>query len=194
MGRIMKFLRAIFLPNPARELEAVVRELGKLSENIKPLLVSTDWCAALVSFFGLVSPWHDRGLYDLADKLEQVNWRGQHNWTIKQLYQLQFMFRHAGRNMYGMNRTKRGEVVTEDNVYLGGVFGVWTFTVAQFRKGRDEPKNPWKGGIWDDEYLKDKNTLDMVSDYQARPFVQEHGKAIIEAVQALRNPVHSKVS
>ena len=189
------FLKAMFGVNPVQELEVVIRELNMLGENIKPLLRKSDRCTALVAFFNLTSPWHDRGLHSLITKLQQVNWRGQYDSTIEQLRQLQSLFEQSGRNPYGWNRTKPGEAVTEHNVYLGNVFGVWTFTIAHFREGQDRPKNPWKLGDWNCKYLEDKNDFDMVSDYQARPFVQKNGKAIIEAVEVLcRGKVHSKAA
>ena len=186
MKRISMFLKAMFAVNPAQELEAVIRELNTLVENIKPLLHKSDRCTALVAFFNLISPWHDRGFHNLITKLQQVNWHGQYDSRIEQLRRLQSMFEQSGRHEYGWNRTKQGEVVTEHNVYLGNVFGVWTFTIAHFRGGQDRPKNPWKGGGFDCKYLEDKNDFDMASDYQARPFVQKNGKTIIEAVKALQ--------
>lgn len=178
------FLKAMFAVNPAQELEAALGELNTLAENIRPLLRNSDRCAALVAFFNLTSPWHDRGLHGLIAKLQQVNWRGQYDSTIEQLRQLQSLFEQSGRHEYGWNRTKPGEVVTEHNVYLGNVFGVWTFTIADFRKDTNKPKNQWKGGGFDCKYLEDKNDFDMVSDYQARPFVQKNGKAIIEVIES----------
>ena len=188
------FLKAVFAVKPAQELEAVVRELNMLAENIKPLLGKSDRCTALVAFFNLTSPWHDRGLHGLITKLQQVNWRGQYDSAIEQLRRLQSMFEQSGRHEYGWNRTKPGEVVTEHNVYLGNVFGVWTFTVAHFRESKDRPKNPWKGGGFDCRYLEDKNDFDMVLDYQARPFVQKNGKAIIEVIEVLQGKAHAKVA
>jgi len=85
---------------------------------------------------------------------------------------------------YGWNRTKPGEVVTEEDVYLGNVFAIWTFTIARFRAGQCEPPVSWGG--WSCDYLEGKNTFQVVSDYQARPFVQKNGKAIISAIQALK--------
>jgi len=43
----------------------------------------------------------------------------------------------AGRNPYGINRTKSGEQVTEHNVYFGNIFGLWTGTVAKFEACED---------------------------------------------------------
>ena len=189
MTRIWMFLKAIFPVSPAQELATVIRELNTLSENIKPLIGQADRCAALVALFNLTSPWHDRGLHSLIARLQRVNWRRKHDSTIEQLCQLQSLFEQSGRHSSGWNRTKVGEMVTEDNVYLGNVFGVWTFPIAHFREGQDMPKNPWKGGGFSCQYLKDKNSFDMVSDYQARPFVQRKGKAIIETVEALAKAV-----
>ncbi len=140
-----------------------------------------------MAFFNLTSPWHDRGLHGLVAKLQQVNWRGQYDTTIEQLRKLQSLFEQSGRNPYGWNRTKPGEDVTEQNVYLGNVFGIWTLTIAKFREDQNGPKNPWKGGGWNCEHLEDKNYFDVVSDYQARPFVQKNGKAILKAIKAIED-------
>lgn len=188
------FLKALFAVNPAKELETVLGELDELAKNLKPLINMSDRCSALVAFFNLTSPWHDRGLLGVISMLEEANWKGRYDSMIEQLRELHALFEHTGRSPHGWNRTKCGEIVTEHNVYLGNVFGVWTFTIAHFRKGQYEDKNPWRGGAWECRYFEDKNIFDVVSDYQARPFVQKNGKAIIKAIESLRSEALLKVA
>lgn len=184
VNMMIRFFKAMFAVNIAQELRVIVGELQTLAERIESLLTAQDRCSALVAFFNLTSPWHDRGLQGIIKRLESVNWRGQYDPTIEQLQVLQDLFQHSGRSPYGWNRTKPGEVVTEHDVYLGNVFGVWTFSIARFRVGQCEPPVSWGG--WSCDYLEGKNTFQVVSDYQARPFVQKNGKAIISAIQALK--------
>lgn len=197
MTRMKMFLKALFAVNPAQELKRVTRDLSILADDIQLLLHPSrlDRCAVLVEFFGLTSPWHDRGLHGLVAKLQQVNWRGQYDATIEQLRQLQSLFEQSGRNPYGWNRTKPGEDVTEQNVYLGNIFGIWTFTIAHFRADQNDCKNPRKSSGWECKNLENKNAFEVVSEYQARPFVQKNGKAILKAIKAIEDSeILSKVA
>lgn len=44
----------------------------------------------------------------------------------------------AGRDMHGHNRTENGEEVSKDNLYFGDVAGIWTFTVAEFERVKND--------------------------------------------------------
>ncbi len=136
MFSFKKLLAAIFNSSPAEELGAIVKELNDLVKKFE-YVYAQESLVALVTFFNLTSPWHDRGLRDLIERLEQVNWRGQYSSMIEQLGHLHALFEKSGRSKHGWNRTKKGEEVTEENVYLGNTNGIWTFKIADFRKGGD---------------------------------------------------------
>jgi len=121
----------------------------------------------IVQFFGLVSPWQDRGLADILTAFHSVNY-GQYDEVIRLLNQLTVHFARAGRSPYGWNRTSKGQEVTENNVYLGNIYGLWTKEVSFWKTQKDTPKGGW--GFSGMEHL---SVYDVVSN-QAREFMRSH--------------------
>lgn len=70
----------------------------------------------LVHVFDLVSVWED--------------WAVSGESTLPEAVKL--YVQKLGRDKHGVNRTKRGERVTPEKVYLGGEDGFWTFTVTEW--------------------------------------------------------------
>ncbi|MGV8172160.1 MAG: hypothetical protein ACP5OA_05720 [Candidatus Woesearchaeota archaeon] len=50
----------------------------------------------------------------------------------------------SGRDIYGMNRTKPGETVNIENVYLGNISGLWTFTIREWINHGNKDKGSFK--------------------------------------------------
>jgi len=132
----------------------------------------------LVEFFNLTSPWHDRGLYDITNLL-----RGVPCPTLRVLEKLDVHFEQAGRNKYGWNRTMRGERVTADKVWLGGICGLFTLTIPDWQEGKDSPKNYWDGTGWEN-YCRGMNSYDMICK-TAIGFMQSHLDPMIDLIEAI---------
>ncbi len=164
--QIRKRIRA-FKNDPMKKLAAIVRDLRVLRANLHSMERPIDPVPDIVCFFNFVSPWYDRGFRDIIAAFEDVNW-GQYDGVLECLRVLELHFVNAGRNKCGMNRTECGEAVTEDNVYLGDVWGLWTKTARFWRGQKDKPKGGW--GYSGMEHL---NAYDVVSD-QAREFMIGH--------------------
>jgi hypothetical protein len=133
---------------------------------------------AIVRFFNLISPWHDRGIGLVIACLESVNY-GQYAKVLSALRTLQAHFIKAGRDEYGINRTRYGQQVTGANIYLGNVYGLWTKNVNFWR----EPDNR-KAVSWGFPGMEGVSPYDVVAN-QARGFVFGHTSAIIEAITVL---------
>ena len=155
-----------------RKLAALIPELQQLRQALQRESKVGDPLTLIVYFFDIVSKWHDRGLTDIIAELERVKFRGRYDEIIEKLKTLQGHFVNAGRDPYGMNRTKRGQMVTEDNVYLGNIYGLFTKTVRFWKQRKGEPKGGW--GFSNMEHL---NPFDVVS-RQAREFMMSHAGMI----------------
>lgn len=81
--------------------------------------------------------------------------------------------RNMGRDYYGMNRTKSGEEVLYEHVYLGDVFGVWTKPAHYWLKNKEKLMNDLRPDI-----SKDPNnpvtTWYLINTYQAKSFVDKN--------------------
>ena len=174
---IFKRIKARLNP-PEKTLAALRPELEKLAAGLEQATrdAESDPLSAITSFFSITSVWHDRGLTDIIEMFARVN-DGQYDTIIGKLTTLDHQFIKAGRSEYGWNRTKRGEEVTPDRVFLGNVYGLFTHPVPRWQEGKDEPKDSWMG-------LRDVNSYDVVSD-QARRFIMNHAPIMAERARAL---------
>jgi len=82
----------------------------------------------IVEFFSLTS--------SVQDTLQEITL--QEDYFTQPEYMQVIAIRRAlgdmGRCENGWNRTRKGENVTEDKVFLGNIFGIWTFSVAWFKR------------------------------------------------------------
>lgn len=179
---IKKRMKAIFV-KPERKLTAVKSELQQLRQALQRASETRDPLTEIVHFFDAVSRWHDRGICDLIAAFEEVNY-GQYSEVLEKLQTLQKHFENAGRCECGWNRTKRGETVTADRVFLGNIYGLFTHPVPFWKQRKDEKKGDWEGGWFDCEYTRQRNAYDVVSD-QARQFMASHTGQMIAILNDL---------
>lgn len=137
----------------------------------------------IVPFFNLVSPWHDDNpLVSIANQLEKFGGEDIVG-VVEDLQELSIHFCQAGQNESGWNRTKPRQVVTEDDVYLGNVYGLWTKTVAFWKTCKDNPKGGWGFGR-----MEDLNSYDVISN-QAGDFMASHIGPMVEIIERLESAV-----
>lgn len=165
------------------KLSSLATELGKLSGKLQ----SSDFARKqaldrIVDFFDTISRWHDRDaeLAAIIADLTALNRRHEYDGVLRDLARLRLHFSNAGRDPYGWNRTKVGEAVTAEKVYLGNIFGLITKTVAYWKTTEGDRKDGWKGGMWAGHPAVDgKNCYEVVSN-QADQFMASHIGPIIE--------------
>lgn len=96
-------------------LEKAIMKLGEVPSSIPKAYEYA------VSFFNLVSAFQDEGmLLNAPGKMIQVQ------------KELNDIVEYIGRSQYGVNRTQKGEKITLDNIYLGGIFGLCTFSARKW--------------------------------------------------------------
>ena len=165
-------------------LEPVMEKLKALRVTLVVCKNSSEPLDAIVTFFDEVSKWHDSGLgHNIYAKFENANY-GQLDAALKDLLNLVVYFRTAGREEFGWNRTKRGEKVTADRVYLGDIYGLFTKTAAYWKttKGHNDVGS-WRGSVWERE-LDGMTTYDVIA-RQARNFMQSHADPMVKMIDRL---------
>lgn len=155
-----------------KRLAAVLPELVMLRHGLRNFQ-SMDPLPGIICFFNEVSKWHDRGIEDLIETFKK------HEELVEKLSILQAHFVNAGRDRSGMNRTKPGQRVTADDVFLGAIYGLFTKPVYFWEQKKDDPKGGW--GFSGMEHL---NSYDVVSD-QAHKFMDSHINPMIEIINSL---------
>lgn len=138
MKRTWAFLLSFFF-SPKNDLKKVKKQLDVLKIEISTIKNMEHSAAihSIVKLFQVISPIQDAGgVTKLISVLKKKNY-GQLDQKIEALEILQLHFNTAGRDQYGLNRTKVGEEVTFNNVFLGNVDGIWTKTAAYWLEHRE---------------------------------------------------------
>ncbi len=169
---------------PKKQAAKLLPELIELREQLNKA-INRPPLDAIVSFFDIVSMWHDRidEVDNLISSLEKVNY-GQHTKLIQNLMGLRKHFEDAGRSRYGWNRTTRGQTVTEDTVFLGNIFGLWTFPVRHWKSTRNQARDI--GTFAGFTGMREMNAYDVVC-CQATRFITPHAIGIRRAISWLEN-------
>ncbi|MBI1974699.1 MAG: hypothetical protein HYS51_02565 [Candidatus Zambryskibacteria bacterium] len=173
-----------FKPDPLAELKTLLPELGlELRDRLASLqfLLSHTWrndgVKAIVPFFTIVSPWYDR--LGKIRAIHQGMLKSYRDTTAAtNLAQLCESLQLVGESLFrGMSKTRQIEEASEDNIFLGEIFG-WPKPVWFWKKLRHDPKNYFLPGV------QEMNPYDVVS-VETRDFINAHAAKIIKAVDGL---------
>lgn len=144
-----------------------------------------DFVHGIVRFFDYMSKLHDENPFQDIVRFVQQN--GLTNESFyKPIKELSLHFENAGRCSSGMNRTKRGEPVTADKVYLGDVFGLHTKTAEYWIQNKPRLQNDIHRAASKDSENNPVTTWMVIEDYQAKRFVTSHVKGMTEMLQQLQ--------
>ena len=156
-------------------LEGLTPELDKLDKQLQQAEAVRDPVDRLVSFFNAVSAFADTKATAVAETLATVRKGSKFTETAEALQNLQAHIGQSGREEYGWNRTKTGETVTGDNVYLGNIYGRFTLTA-----------NRWKEAFKrDGETATEDRTI---IERQAADFVKSHAGPMHQLIAKLKTP------
>jgi len=128
--------------NPRLNFAKLLPALKDLSCLLERVNRMEDKINAVVNFFDIVSRWHDREaeMSALISEFEQSNFQGKYSEVLENLRVLRHHFQNAGRSMSGWNRTSPGMKVSDENVFLGGIYGLFTHPVSVWKEERESPK------------------------------------------------------
>lgn len=182
--KAIKVLKATFSP-AVNDLKKIENDLNFLQKEMEEISKMDNKVEAIIRLFKVISPFQDKGGFSQTiSKLQEKNY-GQLDQIISALGMLQLHFKNAGRDEYGINRTKTGEEVTSAKVFLGDVFGVWTKSASYWLTNQEECKKMLRPDV-----SKDPNnpvsTWYLINDYQAGPFVKSHTDGILKQISALK--------
>jgi len=161
----MLFPKTITVNPLVNTTRTLLPELKKLKEEIAWAMSISDPLTGLVAFFNITSPWHDRG--------PLVSWHDESD-LGKSLKKFYAIISNAGRCSIGWNRTKAGELATEDNVFLGNIDGLFTKPISfwRTRKGQSGMGRP---------------AFEVVSE-QAHAYMQ-NGHTIIDIINEIEDMI-----
>ncbi len=173
---------------PAKnDLKKIRNELDSLEKEMLEISKMDNKVEAIIRLFKVISPIQDNGGFSQTIcELQKKNF-GQLDQIISALEVLQIHFRRAGRYEYGMNRTKPGEEVTPEKVFLGNVFGFLTKPASywlenQKRFEAEDSRVTPKAGCG----LKYISVWYCINDYQAGGFVKSHTEGILNEIAVLK--------
>ena len=174
------------LGNPKKDIQAIMPTLVSLEKEIIEIQKMPNKVEAIVRLFQVISPVQDSGgfsqtIFQIAEK----NY-GQLDEVLEALGALQNHVKKAGRDEYGMNRTKPGEQVTTANVYLGNVFGIWTQPASYWLENKESSDlRPVNGAVVEKENRL-ASAWECISEYQAGNFIRSHVDDMLEKIGILK--------
>lgn len=140
---------------------------------------------AIINLFQVISQLQDEGGFD--QEVEILN-NHKSRKTEEHLIALQNLQKHiqaAGRDLYGMNRTQKGETVLADKVFLGNIFGIWTNTAKHFLDNREKLENDFPENV-SKNLEKPISTWEIIHDYQSKNFAKEHINGLKRQIAVLK--------
>lgn len=171
---------------PAKnDLKKIENDLNSLQKEMLEISKMDNKVEAIIRLFKVISPIQDKGGFSQTIFTLQKKNYGQLDQTISALEVLQKHFKNAGREPYGLNRTKQYEEVTSAKVFLGDVFGIWTKPASYWLENQEKCKNEKHY-----DASKDPNNpvsvWYLINDYQAGSFVKSHTEGILEQISILK--------
>ena len=184
--KIIKVLKATFSP-AVNDMKKIENDLNFLKKEMLEISKMNNKVEAIIRLFKVISPIQDKGGFSQTIFTLQEKNYGQLDQTISALEVLQKHFKNAGREPYGLNRTKKGEEVTSAKVFLGDVFGIWTKSASFWLENQKRFETEDSGATPKDgcgrEYI---SVWYCINDYQAGSFVKSHAEGILEQISILK--------
>jgi len=176
-----------FYSSPQKDMDAIYKQVVGLIREMKRIQQMSNKIEAIVRLFQVISPIQDEGGFKTTlEQIKSKNYGQISPIGIKALETLQKYFESAGRCEFGINRTRRGQPVTADDIWLGDVFGLWTKTAAYWLSREEYLKKESRPDISRDPSDPATNWY-CIHDYQAGSFVKRHTVGILENLQVLES-------
>jgi hypothetical protein len=158
-----------------QELEKEIQSIERMENKVE----------AIVRLFQVISPIQDAGGFsqEIFELRKRDN--GKFCQEIEALAVMQKHFSNAGRSEFGINRTKKGEEVNADKVYLGDIFGIWTKTADYWLAKKEELKKDLRPDV----SVNPENPIStwyLINDHQCGSFVKSHTDGILEQIAILK--------
>lgn len=167
-SKISSFFYKVF--SFKRDLKEVKRIVKEIEDAVKPFIGIHNGIETITKFFNAIAPIYDRDpLEPFVFKFKQINNKTVQD-TARIIEVIRDHYLNAGRDEYGLNRTKKGQTVYDDYIFLGDIYGLFTKPVSFWKTCKDDKKGGWG---FSSKELENMNAYDVVS-LQARSFIDSH--------------------
>jgi hypothetical protein len=183
-----KDLLYYFFGKPENDIMAIQQELQVLRKKLETIAGMQNKVEAIVLLFQTIGPLYDENPFAETKRRLALKKDSQLTSIIEAFDALGRHFVNAGRDLYGMNRTKKGEIVTNENVFLGDVFGIWTMSTKYWLENQkrfeteDSGVTPKQG--CGREYI---SVWYVINDHQAGGFIKSHTEGILTHIDTILN-------
>lgn len=186
--RLQKAINRLTLLDALNQMAVDLKNLGPVPNNVEYISVRNNY---LINGERELPIPKDDAIYDYAIRFFNITTAFQDKHLLKDglLHDTESFdifkkhIHNTGRNMDGWVRSHPGEKVTEDNVFLGNVFGIWTFNIRKFKEfdRRDSKEN--------NKYVQDDRNFTKwsVQIYQLRDYLKSH-------VQPMQDLIHTMLA
>ncbi len=181
----VNLLKGFFTPNSLKIVKQLQPRLQGLENELREVKAMENKIEAIIKLFQITSNLQDAGGFNKEIQKMKGSKGKKMNTEIRSLEFLQKHFVRAGRSLYGINRTTKGEEVTAEKVYLGGVFGISTKTAAYFLKNEKELKAMLRPDVVKNA-KKPVSEWWIIHDYQCDSFVESHVNSMLKTIEALK--------
>lgn len=167
-----------------RGLESI---LNRLEAGLIECDKRENYIYSVIALFNLTSPIYDsKEVGKIYHSLRYKSWRKKDN-LLNLTKDLREVIRQTGRDFYGMNRSGKGQMVTAQNVYLGGLYGVFTKNASYWLREEKSLKSTIRGdlrisGVIPSEWY-------IINDVHAGIFYQSNVKEIRRLIEWYRTGV-----
>ncbi len=172
----------VFIFGSKKVISDLQPKLKKLEEEIKCIEKMENKVEAIIRLFQVISPLQDAGGFEKEIAALRKKGRRKRKEQVEALENLQVHVRRAGRG--GINRSKEGEEVTPDNVYLGDVYGLFTKTARFWLSQKENMKKELRPEISENEKSPISNWY-LINDYLCDNFVSSHTSGILKQIKVL---------
>lgn len=159
--------------------------LDDLENQILSIKEGDNKIITLINFLNIISKFQDQGGFNKEIEIlsNHESWKTKEHLTA--LKNLQSCIENAGRDPYGMNRTKKREIVSVENVFLGGIFGLWTKTAKYFLENQERlEKEPANTGT---SLQAPISVWYVINEYQCKNFLKDNINCIKRQIEVLRD-------
>ena len=146
--------------------------IERITSDIQKIENTPNKVQALVSYYQLLEFVETADHLGKAylEKLEKRNYLGLNK---KKIQILKSFLKNNSRDMYGVNRSKSGQMLTANDIYLGDICGLWTksasFWLSNKSKFEEDILEPAAVSVWSVINKQASDLLDnMIQDFHTK--------------------------